>query len=325
MRRSRARGKPKSGPSKSRMEEDIFGILREQVLPALERFPPERVVMAQEGGKRSFAPFPLPAKLDDALGDRPRSPGSFGDYSASAILEFAFGLGGKAMLGMEGRSYAVDAGDIAVIPAGIKHQERIMPGVDPYRLLWMRCSVGRISLHVSSFERATGFHLIRYARLNPGGKIALVLERAAEAAAERGDQWHRLFRARFEEGMILILRHLDAHGVGQSEQAHRENVVEFAKAFIQTHFAHDLSVAGIAGEVFLSPNYFTSLFTKSVGLTPVQYMQQVRLEAAQRLLQDSDLPIHEIARRVGLASSTYLSRLLRRETGRSARELRRAD
>jgi len=60
------------------------------------------------------------------------------------------------------------------------------------------------------------------------------------------------------------------------------------------------------------------------GLTPLQFVQRVRMSRAIQLLESSSAPIEAIALQVGYADSTALRRLIRRELGTSPRDVRAA-
>jgi transcriptional regulator GlxA family with amidase domain len=57
-------------------------------------------------------------------------------------------------------------------------------------------------------------------------------------------------------------------------------------------------------------------------MSPVAFLQRLRVEQATELLETTRLAVEEIARRVGYAEPTTLRRLLRRETGGRPSELR---
>jgi AraC-like DNA-binding protein len=72
-------------------------------------------------------------------------------------------------------------------------------------------------------------------------------------------------------------------------------------------------LAEVAG---CSPYYFARKFRKETGRTPMNYLAEMRIEAAQSLLRDTELPLKTIASRVGVANEYHLSRLVRRHAGR---------
>jgi AraC family transcriptional regulator len=65
----------------------------------------------------------------------------------------------------------------------------------------------------------------------------------------------------------------------------------------------------------LSPYHFVRVFKRWIGLAPHQYVMRRRLERGKELLEDTDLPIAEIALAVGCANQSHFSALFRRVTG----------
>jgi transcriptional regulator GlxA family with amidase domain len=63
---------------------------------------------------------------------------------------------------------------------------------------------------------------------------------------------------------------------------------------------------------------------RTTGLSPVRFVQRLRVERAVELLETTRLPFDEVARRVGYAEPSTLRRLLRREGIAGAREIRAA-
>lgn len=86
-------------------------------------------------------------------------------------------------------------------------------------------------------------------------------------------------------------------------------------SLIEDRLTEDLGLAELAFEVGLSPSHFSSLFRKTTGLSPHQYIVQRRLEHAQRLLSSTRLSIGEIAATVGFYDQSHLVRQMRRVMG----------
>jgi transcriptional regulator GlxA family with amidase domain len=66
----------------------------------------------------------------------------------------------------------------------------------------------------------------------------------------------------------------------------------------------------------------TRLFREITGFSIGNFQQLKRVEVARQLLTDTDLPVGEIAFRVGLESGSALSRAMRRIDGRSPTNIR---
>jgi two-component system response regulator YesN len=75
--------------------------------------------------------------------------------------------------------------------------------------------------------------------------------------------------------------------------------------YIHEHYSEDLSLETLAQKVYLSPHYLSMLFSKHNSCGISKYIKQVRLEKAKELLQNTNLPINEIAQLTGYSSSSY--------------------
>ena len=74
----------------------------------------------------------------------------------------------------------------------------------------------------------------------------------------------------------------------------------------------------------LSASHFTSLFRQVIGLPPYAYLAKCRLEAAQRLLSETDDKIEKIAKSLGFSSSQHLAGQFRKTYGVTASEWRKS-
>jgi AraC family transcriptional regulator len=83
--------------------------------------------------------------------------------------------------------------------------------------------------------------------------------------------------------------------------------------FIAANFGRDLTLSKTAGVAELSPYHFARAFKQSTGMTPLQYLTEVRIERARAMLASSDLPIVEICLRVGFKSQSYFTTLFRNQ------------
>jgi AraC family transcriptional regulator len=92
--------------------------------------------------------------------------------------------------------------------------------------------------------------------------------------------------------------------------------------YIDANLGEDLSLKSIADIAEISPSYFLTLFKRSTGLAPHQYVMSRRIEKAKALLLQTTMPIAEIAGRSGFADQSHLTRLMRRHTGLTPNTLR---
>ncbi|HVU25151.1 MAG TPA: AraC family transcriptional regulator [Opitutus sp.] len=93
--------------------------------------------------------------------------------------------------------------------------------------------------------------------------------------------------------------------------------------FIETRFADRIALPRVAALAGLSRPQFHTVFKKATGTTLVDYVNQVRLTHAARLLQETERSVVEIANEVGFADQSYFDRRFRRHFGRTPLQFRR--
>jgi transcriptional regulator GlxA family with amidase domain len=72
------------------------------------------------------------------------------------------------------------------------------------------------------------------------------------------------------------------------------------------HLHEPITVADLAAHAGMSPRSLTRHFTAETGTTPLRWLLDQRLAAAQKLLERTDLPMPEVARRAGFGSEVTM-------------------
>lgn len=100
-------------------------------------------------------------------------------------------------------------------------------------------------------------------------------------------------------------------------------IVEKAKEYALSNYSDDdLSLNKICNLLHISQSYFTSIFKKETGETFLNFLVQIRLEAAKELLLTTNLKTSEIAERVGYPDPHYFSYFFKKNYGVSPKECR---
>lgn len=90
---------------------------------------------------------------------------------------------------------------------------------------------------------------------------------------------------------------------------------------IERHLSEQMTVEGLARLVHLHPNYFIQCFKSVLGMSPIHYVNKVRIDKAKLLLATSEKTVSEIAEELGM-EPFYLSRLFKKYTGFTPSEYR---
>jgi AraC family transcriptional activator of pobA len=93
-------------------------------------------------------------------------------------------------------------------------------------------------------------------------------------------------------------------------------------AVIDRRHGEPLSLRDVAGEVGMTPGHLTTVVRRRTGRTVVDWILERRMAEARALLAETNLPVAEVARRVGVSDPGYFSRLFSRTHGTSPREWR---
>jgi AraC family transcriptional regulator len=109
---------------------------------------------------------------------------------------------------------------------------------------------------------------------------------------------------------VVFSRALPTRIVGLAPQ-----VLRRVLDYIQSHLTHPLTQEEVSAIAHLSPFHFARLFKQSTGQSLHQYIITQRVAAAERLLLAGNLPLAEIALRVGFTDQSHLARHFKRHRG----------
>lgn len=101
------------------------------------------------------------------------------------------------------------------------------------------------------------------------------------------------------------------------------DIIEIAKDQIRkTYMSDEISLNTIAAEVGMSPSYFSSIFSKEMGKTFVEYLTEIRMDRAKELLMCSSTKTSEIGYEVGYKDPHYFSYIFKKTQNCTPKEFR---
>lgn len=100
-----------------------------------------------------------------------------------------------------------------------------------------------------------------------------------------------------------------------THQDHGNPHIRKALRYIGTNYPQKLTLQHVAAEVGISPNHFSSLFHKTVGVSFREYLSQIRVEESKRLLLYTEYSLADIAAAMGFPDQSNFSKVFKRITG----------
>ena len=123
---------------------------------------------------------------------------------------------------------------------------------------------------------------------------------------------------------VHLLRHYLSGGRVFKEPSHGLTQQQMRRVidFIQAYLGQDLSLDALAQQIGLSPYHFARQFRQTTGESPHQFVVRQRIQRAQQLLEQADLPLVHIALESGFANQSHLTQVFKRQLGLTPRAYR---
>ena len=95
--------------------------------------------------------------------------------------------------------------------------------------------------------------------------------------------------------------------------------------YLRQHYTRPISLRELGQVACLHPVYLGALFKREIGQTPIEYLNRLRVHAAERMLrEDPRRCVSTVAREVGFQSAAHFYRIYKRYTGNTPRASRHA-
>lgn len=223
---------------------------------------------------------------------------------AHGFFELLFFLHGNAQISLEDRSLYATFSDALLYPPRTLHTEHLQINHrQEIYCLQVRCAEIQIPevLHIQ--DRHQQIRLLLdglFAEYTSPSRDAHVMNACLRALATVLARNHHLGNA-------------PAHPV------------DYLRMYMRHNLAEEITISQLAGLIHVSRSYLNQLFVRHAGVSPMQYLLDIRIDAAKSLLMTTDRRVSDIAEEVGFHSPKYFCATFHRCTGMSPRDFRNAE
>ncbi|KAI7255720.1 hypothetical protein KC345_g11087, partial [Hortaea werneckii] len=100
-------------------------------------------------------------------------------------------------------------------------------------------------------------------------------------------------------------------------------IIQEAEKYILQHYADNLTLQSVASEVHVTPVWLSKLFKKEKHQTFLEYLTEVRMENAKKMLAEVKYKIYQISSLVGYKDPVHFTKLFKKQTGCTPKEFRK--
>lgn len=227
-------------------------------------------------------------------------------------------LEGQAIDLIDGQEYHIQAGDVYVLYPGMLHEQREAKG---YRYAIFKFDREAFMTEADDLRGLSGFHLLF--SMKSGSALRAVADDATLATVE---PLARLMEQEMEntsKESEALIKHLFMATVAilcrscqpslPSLRLYRQ-VIAQALGYMETHYAETVSLDDLAKITGYSRRHFTRLFRENMCCSAMDYLTELRLNAACRLLKQNE-PLTAVAEACGFSDAAALCHSFRRRFG----------
>lgn len=234
------------------------------------------------------------------------------------FTELFYVVDGKGEFNIQGQRFPVKANDFVIINPQVEHTELSSPD-EPLEYIVL----GIRGLSFSNLTPVSeGGHPFSFFNLRDEQKdILRYLNAMVQEATSQSMSYELVCHNLLEILLIKILRHqhFDLE-VGKQSKATKD--ISFIKHYLETYYHESIQLEDLASMTHLSRFYISHSFKKEIGMSPMEYLIDIRIKESKILLRTTNYSISQVADIVGFTTPTYFSKQFRKSTGISPTDYR---
>lgn len=234
------------------------------------------------------------------------------------FTELFYVVDGKGEFNIQGQRFPVKPNDFVIINPQVEHTELSSPD-EPLEYIVL-------GINGLSFSNLTpvseGGHPFSFFNLRDEQKdILRYLNAMVQEATSQQMSYELVCHNLLEILLIKILRHqhFDLE-VGKQSKATKD--ISFIKHYLETYYHESIQLEDLASMTHLSRFYISHSFKKEIGMSPMEYLIDIRIKESKILLRTTNYSISQVADIVGFTTPTYFSKQFRKSTGISPTDYR---
>ena len=240
---------------------------------------------------------------------------ALGTDSHPELCEIIYVAGGEGEFIINNESYSARRGDLFIINQNVPHAEKssVKNPMETYF-----CGITGLHIRGLSKNCILAGDICPHV---PAGKYQYKIESFLTDIFQEC-QGQVLGYELICEGLLTSLILLIHRVVSTTKEAPGTPLSEKIREYIDANYVKNLSLSSIARDLYISRDYVSHSFKNDVGISPINYLINLRIDQAKKLLLYTDKPLTEIARSVGYENPSHFTQTFKKLTGTSPRQFR---
>lgn len=231
---------------------------------------------------------------------------------------------GKCEMTVNEKKYIAKSGDVILICNLENHRTEVLE--EPYERYIVKIKPSELGNTLKSV-RLTAMLKKRHESFSHCLKMdspafSLLFEKIQREKSEKSEDEfsEELSKMYLKEIMINILRAYEENFPKELNKT--DELIILAESYIDKNFSEDIKISELANKFFLNKYYFSHCFKEFSGMSPKQYLTQVRMNNALKLLKSTELTVSEAATSCGFSDVNNFIRLFKKSFGVTPKEYR---
>ena len=217
-------------------------------------------------------------------------------------FEIIYQTEGSCTLNADGKAFSVKPDDVIIIPTGISHSGNGNGGL--FRDMFVQCTGCEF----------TEVHVVHDA----DGAILPLMQMIYRVTTERGEGYHEIADSLLEAICAYLAKYIN-------KKTKYEFVDNFKNLIYENLSNQEFDISEEIKKSGYSTDHFRRCFKEETGTTPLEYLTDIRINRAKKLLRATPYQsIESIASGCGFSDEFYFSRLFKKHTGVPPREYRKS-
>lgn len=249
-------------------------------------------------------------------------------------FEWIYTVSGHAMFHIDSQPFETVPGDLLLVPSGGLHVGYALTEapVEYWSLVFNRSLLQGLPIdpphdrYLSAYAEGKQRFPVKLGADEAGCEpIRRLVEEIGAELDGKKRAYELIVKAKLYQAFALAARYRMPEREGETADRAVRRTERFKSLIlhIESHYADKLTIEDAARIVNLNPYHFCKVFKNATGRTFVEYVNQHRMNVAERLLREGDLTVTEIAERIGLDSPNYFTKLFKQIKGMTPSEAKK--